>query len=108
MPTEAEWEHAAQSGGKAWTYPWGNKAATCSRAVLDDGGHGCSGDHTWPACSKPAANIAHGVCDLAGNVWAWVQDGYHGAYTGAPSDGSARDNRAARPVTAAALSVFAS
>ena len=40
-------------------------------------------------CSRPAGNSSQGVCDLAGNVWEWVQDGWHDTYTGAPGDGTA-------------------
>ena len=32
---------------------------------------------------------AFGLYDMAGNVWQWVQDCYHGDYSGAPTDGSA-------------------
>ncbi|MFN9031082.1 MAG: formylglycine-generating enzyme family protein, partial [Betaproteobacteria bacterium] len=30
-----------------------------------------------------------GIYDVHGNVWEWVQDVWHGDYTGAPVDGSA-------------------
>ena len=91
LPTEAEWEYAARSGGRDWKYPWGNENATCERAVMDDGsGNGCGrGNTTWPVCSKPKGNTTHGLCDMAGNVWEWVQDWYHDSYKGAPTDGSA-------------------
>ena len=89
LPSEAEWEYAARSGGKAWKYPWGNEEATCSRAVMDEGGWGCGKRRTWPVCSKPSGNSAQGICDLAGNVWEWVEDCWHVSYTGAPSSGKA-------------------
>ncbi|OQC35519.1 MAG: Serine/threonine-protein kinase pkn1 [Deltaproteobacteria bacterium ADurb.Bin058] len=91
LPSEAEWEYAARSGGRDWKYPWGDEEATCERAVMDDGsGHGCGhGSITWPVCSKPGGNTTQGLCDMAGNVWEWVQDRYQSSYDGAPTDGSA-------------------
>jgi len=95
LPSEAEWEFAARSGGRGQVYPWGDAEATCRYAMMDDGGgDGCGlGDTTAPVCSKPSGNSAQGVCDLAGNVWEWVED-WFGPYGEAPSDGSARSRAA--------------
>ena len=90
LPSEAEWEYAARSGGGDCKYPWGDEDATCERAVMNDGsGYGCGRDSTWPVCSKLKGNTTHGLCDMAGNVWEWVQDWYHDSYNGAPTDGLA-------------------
>ncbi len=89
LPSEAEWEYAASSAGKVWKYPWGDEGATCERAVIKDGGLGCGKSSTWPVCSKSKGNTEQGLCDMAGNVWEWVEDWYHGSYFGAPDDGSA-------------------
>jgi len=90
LPSESEWEYAATSGGKNQKYPWGNDEPTCDKAVMyGNGGYGCGKNSTWPVCSKPAGNTAQGLCDMAGNVWQWVQDKYQDSYKGTPSDGSA-------------------
>ena len=88
LPTEAEWEYAARGAGKDQQYPWGNEKATCERAVV----LGCGSSTTAPVCSKPVGNTRQGLCDMAGNVWEWVEDGYHDSYEGAPTDGSAWKN----------------
>lgn len=101
LPTEAEWEYAARGGGKPWRYPWGNADATCERAVISEhaggrnDGVGCGRNSTWPVCSKPKGNSLHGLCDMAGNLYQWVQDWYHGSYDGAPVDGSAWEDAGA-------------
>jgi len=82
LPSESEWEYAATSGGKNQKYPWGNADATSELAVMDNYG-------TMPVCSKPVGNTAQGLCDMAGNVWQWVQDKYQNSYNGAPADGGA-------------------
>lgn len=89
LPTEAQWEYAARSGGKEQKYPWGNEDATCERAVIDD----CKG-RALPVCSKDGDLTVHGVCDMAGNVREWVQDKFHDGYVNAPTDGSSWETEA--------------
>ena len=102
LPSEAEWEYAARSGGRDQAYPWGDETPTCERAVMYDGGGGCGEERAWPVCSKPAGDSAQGVCNLADNVWEWVEDCWHDSYDDAPDDGAAREgcgadgNRVAR------------
>ena len=71
LPTEAEWEYAARSGGKAEKYSGGDNPD----AVAWYGGN--SGDGTHPVGQKQANGL--GLYDMSGNVWEWVSDWY-GAY----------------------------
>ena len=86
LPSESEWEYAAKSGGRDQIYPWGNTVGTTEHAVFNSA-------VTESVCSKPAGNTAQGLCDMAGNVWQWVEDACGGdayeTYEGAPTDGSA-------------------
>lgn len=93
LPSEAEWEYAARSGGQNIIFPWGNTPVTCDYAVFyDEQGVGCGIRSTAPVCSKPAGNTEQGLCDMSGNIEEWIQDGYHDNYIGAPSDGTAWRN----------------
>jgi formylglycine-generating enzyme required for sulfatase activity len=100
--TEAEWEKASRGGcelyadcaAESQVYPWGNQTATCDYAVMDDGGHACGTQSTFPVGSKPQGASPYGVMDLSGNVYEWIRDCYFGDYLGTidnrpPTDGSA-------------------
>ncbi|MCX5792844.1 MAG: formylglycine-generating enzyme family protein [Elusimicrobia bacterium] len=94
LPSESEWEYAATGGGRDQKYPWGNDEPTCDKAVMfGNGDSGCGTDATMPVCSKPAGNTAQGLCDMAGNVYQWVQDESGQSYDGAPADGSAFEGK---------------
>jgi formylglycine-generating enzyme required for sulfatase activity len=103
LPTEAEWEYAAEAGKKtAW--PWGNdvsKNACKSVNSIDISGHqkfpinesvDCDDKFTTtaPVGSFPAN--AWGLHDMLGNVWEMVSDCWHDNYDGAPTDGSSWDD----------------
>jgi len=77
LPTEAEWEYAARSGGR--DEKW---AGTSSEP--DVGGYAWSkenaGDKTNPAGGKKPNGV--GLYDMSGNVFEWVGDWYAPNYYG--------------------------
>jgi formylglycine-generating enzyme required for sulfatase activity len=84
LPSEAEWEYAARSGGKDEMW-----AGTSNGRELGDYAWYAktSGGKTQEVGTKKPNSL--GLYDMSGNVWELVEDCWHQNYEGAPSDGSA-------------------
>jgi formylglycine-generating enzyme required for sulfatase activity len=68
LPTEAQWEYAARSGGKDQEYAGGNDVDKF--AWYDSN----SGDTTHTVGTKASNGL--GIYDMSGNVWEWCEDVY--------------------------------
>lgn len=82
LPTEAEWEYAARSGGKAQEW-----AGTSSAKNLVDYAwyYNNSVFQTHPVGLKKPNGL--GLYDMTGNVWEWTSDRYDpGYYAASPKD----------------------
>ena len=105
LPSEAEWEYATRAGWitRRW---WGADTQQCEYANGADATHEQEvlrrfSDVDWNGpveCTDGSARTApvgsfspnaFGLHDVLGNVWEWVEDCWHGDYSGAPSDGTA-------------------
>jgi sulfatase modifying factor 1 len=84
--TEAEWERAAR-GKDGRRFPWGNQAASCDLAVMDDGGAGCGTLEAFEVGSRPGGQSPCGAHDMAGNVLEWTADWFGvDYYAGSPEE----------------------
>lgn len=92
LPSEAEWEYAYRA---ATTTPFYTGNCITTREANYNGNwdyNGCGANtmvylqEIQPVDSYPANPWK--LCDMAGNVWEWVEDCWHGNYQSAPTDGS--------------------
>jgi formylglycine-generating enzyme required for sulfatase activity len=84
LPSEAEWEYAARSGGKRQKW-----AGTDSKDNVDAYVWHYHNSHSkLPRVGEKLPN-GLGLFDMSGLLWEWCQDIWHDNYDNAPSDGSA-------------------
>jgi len=93
LPSEAEWEYAARAGTTT-AFSTGNCIHTSQANYDGNYDYNHCGAKTGVYRQKTLAVGSFipnkfGLYDMHGNVWEWVEDCYHGSYSGAPSDGSA-------------------
>lgn len=83
LPSEAEWEYAAQAGTGQEQLAWrGTNQSNCDRC-------GSRWDNKQTAPVGSFAANAFGLHDMLGNVWEWTADCWNEGYPSALIDGAA-------------------
>lgn len=97
LPTEEEWEWAGRGGPEAREYPWGSDEPRDQ--LCWSGASSLTGP--CKVGSFPAGRSAHGILDMAGNMYEWTlvpPDGGHllrgGSWPGTLSPGYRASSRA--------------
>lgn len=85
LPTEAEWELAAQGGHSGSVYFWGDEASELSQKANTWEGEFPVTNTKADGFDKRASVKAYppndfGLYDMAGNVWEWTSDWYDTGY----------------------------
>jgi len=75
LPTEAEWEYAARSGGQREKWSGSNNESNLGTYAWY---HDNAGRETHPVGQKKPNAL--GLYDMTGNVWEWVSDWYDSSF----------------------------
>jgi len=89
LPTEAEWEYAAKANTST-RYWWGAEAGVGLANCQDCGG---AQNKMTPLPVGSYKPNPFGLFDVSGGVAEWVADCWFPNYQGAPTDGSAREQK---------------
>jgi formylglycine-generating enzyme required for sulfatase activity len=74
LPTEKEWEYAYRSGHDDRMFWWPGKEVKAGAAICDGCDDQYGGKRTAPVGGDGRRCNDFGFCDMAGNVWEWVED----------------------------------